>query len=38
VGFGLLWTVVDLLSRSAWLARWTVADESAPAAPVPVPA
>jgi hypothetical protein len=38
VGFGLLWTVVDLLSRSAWLARWTVADESAPAVPVPVPA
>jgi hypothetical protein len=38
VGFGLLWTVVDLLARSAWLARWTVADESAPAVPVPVPA
>ena len=38
VGFGLLWTVVDLLARSAWLARWTAADESAPAVPVPVPA
>ncbi len=36
VGFGLLWTVVDLVSRSTRLARWTVADESAPA-PVPVP-
>ena len=35
VGFGLLWAAVDLLSRSAWLARWTVADE--PAAPLRCP-
>ena len=27
VGFGLLWTAVEALSRSAWLARWTAADE-----------
>jgi hypothetical protein len=33
VGFGMLWTAVDVLSRSAWLARWTVAAE-APTEPV----
>jgi hypothetical protein len=38
VGFGLLWTAVDLLSRSAWLARWAPADEPEPAASAPVPA
>jgi hypothetical protein len=38
VGFGLLWTAVDVLSRSTWLGGWTLADEPAPAAPVPVPA
>ena len=38
VGFGLLWTVVDLLSRSAWLARWTVADDQAAVPSVPVSA
>ena len=32
VGFGALWTAVDLLARSAWLARWKVAEE--PGAPV----
>jgi hypothetical protein len=37
VGFGLLWTAVDVLSRSTWLARWTVADE-APTEPVSLPA
>ena len=36
VGFGLLWAATDVLSRSAWLARWKVADEPASAhAPVP---
>ena len=29
VGFGLLWTGVDLLARSAWLARWKDPDEPA---------
>jgi hypothetical protein len=29
VGFGVLWTAVDLLSRSDWLTRWRVADEPA---------
>jgi hypothetical protein len=33
VGFGMLWTAVDVLSRSAWLARWTVGAE-APTEPV----
>jgi hypothetical protein len=37
VGFGLLWAATDVLSRSAWLARWKVADEPA-SAPAPVPA
>jgi hypothetical protein len=37
VGFGLLWTAVDVLSPSTWLARWTVADE-APTEPVSLPA
>jgi hypothetical protein len=27
VGFGLLWAATDALSRSAWLARWQVADQ-----------
>lgn len=31
VGFGVLWAAVDALSRSAWLARWQLADEPAPA-------
>jgi hypothetical protein len=37
VGFGVLWTAVDHLSRSAWLIRWQVADEPAtvPAATAP---
>ena len=38
LGFGLLWGGVDALSRSAWLARWTLADEPVPVAPVPLPA
>jgi hypothetical protein len=38
VGFGLLWVATDALSRSAWLARWQLADEPATAAPAPVPA
>ncbi len=29
VGFALLWAGVDLLERSAWLARWRTADEPA---------
>lgn len=29
VGFALLWTVVDLLERSAWLGRWRTAEEPA---------
>ncbi|HEY0403887.1 MAG TPA: hypothetical protein VGD09_17855 [Blastococcus sp.] len=29
VGFALLWTGVDLLTRSDWLARWKAADEPA---------
>ena len=29
--FGLLWTGVDLLQRSQWLAGWTAADEPAAA-------
>lgn len=29
VGFGVLWTCVDLLARSRWLARWSAADEPA---------
>jgi hypothetical protein len=34
VVFGLLWTSVDVLSRSAWLAHWRAADEpGAPAVP-----
>jgi hypothetical protein len=37
VGFGLLWAATDVLSRSAWLARWKVADEPA-SVPAPVPA
>jgi hypothetical protein len=35
-GFSLLWAGVDQLSRSQWLARWSLADEPA-AAPEPVP-
>jgi hypothetical protein len=31
IGFGLLWTAVDLLARSSWLARWAT-----PAEPVAV--
>jgi hypothetical protein len=27
VGFGLLWALVDVLGRSAWLARWRTPDE-----------
>jgi hypothetical protein len=27
VGFGLLWTAVDLVARSAWFAGWRTADE-----------
>jgi hypothetical protein len=39
VGFGLLWTAVDVLTRSPWLAGWRSADEpeavvSTPAPPV----
>jgi hypothetical protein len=30
VGFAVLWTAVDLLERSAWLARWRTAGEPAP--------
>jgi hypothetical protein len=30
VGFAALWTAVDLLERSAWLARWRTADEPVP--------
>jgi hypothetical protein len=29
VGFSLLWAGVDLLARSSWLTRWTLADEPA---------
>jgi hypothetical protein len=29
VGFGLLWAATDVVSRSAWLARWKAADEPA---------
>jgi hypothetical protein len=37
VGFSLLWTAVDLLSRSEWFSRWRTADEpGAVAAPAPV--
>lgn len=36
VGFALLWAAVDLLERSAWLARWRTVDE--PAAPSPAAA
>jgi hypothetical protein len=32
VGFAVLWTAVDLLERSEWLARWRTADEPATAA------
>ena len=35
VGFGLLWTAVDVLSRSTWLVRWTGAAE-APSETVPL--
>ena len=28
VGFGVLWTAVDLLARSGWLTRWKVAAEA----------
>ena len=38
VGFGLLWVAVDALSRSAWLARWTLTEEPAAPEPVPTPA
>jgi hypothetical protein len=38
VGFGVLWAGVDALARSAWLDRWTRADEPDPAGPVHVPA
>jgi hypothetical protein len=38
VGFGLLWTATDALSRSNWLARWQPADEPAAERAVPVPA
>jgi hypothetical protein len=38
IGFGILWTAVDLLARSAWLTRWKRSEEPA-ALPVPaVPA
>ena len=33
VGFALLWAAVDLLERSAWLARWRTADEPAAVSP-----
>jgi hypothetical protein len=37
VVFSLLWTAVDVLSRSGWLARWRIADEPGlPAAQAPV--
>jgi hypothetical protein len=37
VVFSLLWTAVDVLSRSGWLARWRTADEPGlPAAQAPV--
>ena len=36
VGFGLLWTGVDVLARSQWLVRWKAADEPAVAAGSPV--
>jgi hypothetical protein len=36
VGFGALWTAVDLLERTAWLARWRAADEPA-ATELPAP-
>jgi hypothetical protein len=38
VGFGLLWALTDALCRSAWLARWKLADEPAAVEPTPVPA
>jgi hypothetical protein len=38
VAFSLLWTAVDVLSASGWLARWRTADEpgAVPAGPAPV--
>jgi hypothetical protein len=35
-GFALLWAGVDRLERSAWLARWRVADETMPVSPTAV--
>jgi hypothetical protein len=37
VGFSVLWTAIDMGSRSAWFAGWRTADESdALAVPAPV--
>jgi hypothetical protein len=38
VGFSVLWTAVDMVSRSAWFDRWRIADEPGVvvAAPTPV--
>jgi hypothetical protein len=37
IGFGLLWTLVDRLGRSRWLAGWQATDEPAAALPAPAP-
>jgi hypothetical protein len=37
VGFGLLWTLIDRLARSRWLAGWRSTDEPAAALPAPTP-
>jgi hypothetical protein len=37
IGFGLLWTLVDRLGRSRWLAGWPATDEPAAALPAPAP-